>query len=295
MEFVPFGAVDKIRLSVRIIQDVIAIPTKSGKKPSETECIKFMMLCQAQRNNPFAGDCFLTGYDSKDGTAKFSMITAHQTFIKRAESSAVYEGMESGIIYLENKEEKTPKEREGDFNFGDEIVIGGWAKVYQKGRKPVYKRLSIAQRKPNYPTPFWEGEKAAEQIVKCAEVDALRAAFPTLLGGMFSKDEMETTVTTVIPPEAAREMLQASPPPPTPALVKQVESGSPQDKVSALYTAAGHTFADAVKVLEQSNLYPDAGSLTDISELPKDVAKRILLAEKGFLKMLADLKGQAAQ
>jgi len=195
MEFVPFGAADKIKLSVAIIQKLIAVPTRSGKTCSDVDAMKFMMLCQAQRLNPFAGDVFLTGYDGKDGAPpKFALITAHVAFLKRAESSPDFEGMESGVI-IEN--EGVITEREGDFYLPNETVVGGWAKVYRKGRKPTYRRLAIEQRKPNYNTSFWEPPKHAEQIVKCAEADALRASFPTLLGGLHGQGEV--TVIDVTP------------------------------------------------------------------------------------------------
>jgi hypothetical protein len=164
MQFVPFGAVDPIKLSAELIQKFVAVPTKSGKTCSERDAVRFMMLCQAQRLNPFAGDAYLVGYDGKDGPA-FSLITAAQSFLKRAESHADFEGMESGIIIQDDEDKVT--EREGDFSTEDENVVGGWARVFRKGRKPMYRRLSIRQRKPNYPTPFWEGAKANEQIVKC--------------------------------------------------------------------------------------------------------------------------------
>jgi hypothetical protein len=48
-----------------------------------------------------------------------------------------------------------------------ETCVGGWAKVYRKGRKFTYRRLSIEAMKPNYETPFWNKQKAPGQIVKC--------------------------------------------------------------------------------------------------------------------------------
>ena len=159
MEFVPFGAADKIKLTVSIIQNSVCIPTKTGKVCTARDAVRFMMLCQAQRLNPFAGDCFLAGYDGKNG-AVFSLITAHVAFLKRAETCTDYEGMESGIIVL-NEETQVCTEREGDFKLKTEICVGGWAKVYRKNRKPTYRRLSIAAMIPPYDTPFWSEDKSA--------------------------------------------------------------------------------------------------------------------------------------
>ena len=199
MEFVPFGAADPIKLSVAIIQKMVAVPTKTGKTCSDTEAVKFMMLCQAQRLNPFAGDVFLTGYDGRDGAPpKFSLITAHVAFLKRAESSPEFQGMESGVIIQDA--EGGISEREGDFYLPEETVVGGWAKVYRLNRKPTYRRLAVAQRKPAYETAFWAPPKHAEQIVKCAEADALRSTFPSLLGGLHAPGEIYEVVTTVQEP-----------------------------------------------------------------------------------------------
>jgi hypothetical protein len=86
MEYVPFGASDKIKLTIAIIKNLVAVKTKSGKTCSDQDAIKFMMMCQARRLNPFEGDAFLIGYDAKD--ALRSHITAHQAFLKRAEVNA---------------------------------------------------------------------------------------------------------------------------------------------------------------------------------------------------------------
>src|SRR6266576_2990928 len=193
IEFIPFGSSDRIKLSVTIIQNLCAVPTKSGRTCSQRDALRFLMLCQAQRLNPFAGDAYLVGYDSKDANGNivptFSLITAHQALLKRAEASNDYEGMESGVILID--EAGKVSEREGDFHTQEEKVVGGWAKVYRKGRRPTYKRIAMEQRKPKYESQFWQGNKASEQIIKTAEADALRSTFPTLLGGLYTGEEMD--------------------------------------------------------------------------------------------------------
>ena len=188
LRFVPFGAKDEIKLSISIIQKHVCTPTKGGRICSDRDAMRFLMLCQAQRLNPFAGDAFLVGYDNRDGGANFSLITSHVAFLKRAETCDDYEGMESGVIIL--GEDGKITEREGDFVLPTENCVGGWAKVYRKGRKPTYRRLSIDAMKPNYETAFWNKQKAPGQVVKCAEADSLRSTFPTLLGGLQHEGEI---------------------------------------------------------------------------------------------------------
>lgn len=84
IQYTPLGNEDPIKLSISIIERQIATPTKSGKKPTQKEMMDFLMLCRARKLNPFEGDAYLIGYDSRDG-AKFNLITSHQALLKRAE------------------------------------------------------------------------------------------------------------------------------------------------------------------------------------------------------------------
>lgn len=191
MIYSPFGAPEKdtIKLTVKIVQDLIAVPTKSGKTCSESDAIKFMMMCKARRLNPFEGDAYLIGYDTNfngQQVAKFSLITAHQAFLKRAEVHAEYDGMVSGIILLDDG---NIIEREGDFHLPHETVVGGWATVHFKNRKYPTKR-SIRLERFNTNMAQW-GKDPAGMIVKCAEADSLRSSFPTLVGGLYLDGEIE--------------------------------------------------------------------------------------------------------
>jgi phage recombination protein Bet len=298
MEYIPFGAIDKIRLSAAIIQKTIAVATKSGKLPTETDCIKFMMMCQAQRLNPYAGDAFLLGYDGKNGP-EFSRVTAHQAFLKRAESSPDFDGMTSGIILVNDNRETV--EREGDFHLSEEadLVVGGWAKVFHKKRThPTYRRIRMARFNKGFAQ--WEAD-AAGMIVKCAEADALRSTFPTLLGGLYTAEErdLQSTMATVIPvgtfetpAEPRRVLSDENTPADMKPAPKQVEAGSPQDKISAACTAAGHDLKTIVGTLKESGIYPDADSMPDIGALPIQFAKQIVKNLPGFVKMCADFKAK---
>lgn len=184
--FVPMGSTASIWLSAAMVKQFIAVPTRSGALPSEKDCIKFVMLCAARQLNPFEGDAFLIGYDLKDGGAQFSLITAHQAFLKRAELSNSYNGMESGVCVLNENNEFV--EREGDFTFSGEKLVGAWARVHFKDRAtPMFKRI----KREVYDTgrSRWEKDPAG-MLVKCAEADALRSSFPTMLGGLYGEGEI---------------------------------------------------------------------------------------------------------
>lgn len=185
--YVPFGAdaSQAIRLTIPMVRDLIAVKTKSGATPTDQQIIKFMMLCKARRLNPFEGDAFLVGYDSKDGPS-FSLITAHQAFLKRAEASKDFDGMESGAIVQDAAGQIV--DRQGDFILDDDTLVGAWAIVHIKGRKvPSSDRIGIKAYRKGFGR--WNDDPAG-MLVKCAEASALRKAFPTMLGGMYLDEEM---------------------------------------------------------------------------------------------------------
>lgn len=182
-EFIPFMEKDAIKLSVGIVQDMICVPTKSGKTCTRRDALRFIALCKARQLNPFAGDAYLIGYDSNDGPT-FSLITAHQALLKRAEVHPEYDGMESGVIVRCGD---TITDREGDFTFDGDILLGGWATVYFKSRShPIKRRAKLSTYNQGYSR--WKKDPAG-MIVKVAEADALRSSFPSMLGGMYLEEE----------------------------------------------------------------------------------------------------------
>jgi phage recombination protein Bet len=168
-----------------MVRNFIAVPTKSGALPNERDCIRFIMLCRGKRANPFEGDCFLIGYDTQNGPS-FSMVCGMELFLKRAEKSEDYDGGESGVII---KNDSGITERQGSLVLDGESLVGGWAKVYRKNHsKPEYK--SVAFKTYNTGRSRWEKDPGG-MIEKVAKSQALRAAYPTALGGLYTQEEME--------------------------------------------------------------------------------------------------------
>lgn len=290
LEFVPFGAQDKIRLTIRMVQDTIAVRTKQGHTCSAKEAIKFMMLCHAKRLNPYEGDAYLIGYDGREGPT-FSLITAHQAFLKRAELHPEFDGMKSGII-IEDEEGKLA-ELEGDFYRENQKVVGGWATVFFKTRKhPIHRKIRLERfRKP---FGVWLDD-AAGMICKCAEADALRSAFPTMLGGLYCKEEfdpnktageMPVIVTTDAPIE---ESVTPSVDPPS---ASTAQNGS--SELSELIVSNGFTFSDFQMWCVESGNWPEADSAASFEEVPEALSKRWMKARKSLLDGLKRLKEVSA-
>lgn len=185
ISYVPLGETDSISLTLSRVKQFLCVPTRSGKMPTDEQVVKFMMLCKAQSLNPWVSDGFLVGYDGKDGP-QFSLITAHQALLKRAEASPEYDGMESGVVVMRGDD---IKERPGDLVLNGEILVGGWARVHRRDRK-IASYDSLALKTFDTGRSRWAADPAG-QIVKCSEASALRKAFPSTLAAMYCKEEME--------------------------------------------------------------------------------------------------------
>ena len=185
VEFQPFGAEDKIKLTLDIVRKYCATPTKTGKLPEERDLMNFMMLCRSRRLDPFSGDAFLIGYEDRDGGVKWSLITSHAAFLKRATCSEKFQGMRSGVIVKDSANNIV--DRVGDFFYDEDRLIGAWAIIDLANLKhPVGRRIRLSTFQKSFGQ--WQSNPGG-MIVKCVEADALRSAFPTLLSGLYTSDE----------------------------------------------------------------------------------------------------------
>lgn len=302
VSFVPFGAADAIKLTVSIIQNLIAIPTKSGKTCSVKDAVKFMMLCRAKRLDPFEGDCFLLGYDSRDGVATFSLITAHQAYLKRAEVHPEFDGMKSGVI-VESKGEDGSSlvtDLEGDFRDKDQTLLGGWATVYFKNRKvPTTRRLRLERFKK--PFGVWNDDPEG-MIVKCAEADALRSSFPTMLGSLKDTElhrikELDGKCSEVLTisenekPEAQLESPHLEPVEAPKAIEKEeVGPSVPGKELGQFVIAEGFTWEQFAEWAVQSGNIENAQELSGFDEVPALTARRLLRAKAGLVRGLQQIR-----
>lgn len=201
VRFKGFGTDDEIKLSVAVIRDLIAVPAKVDNGdpiyPERRDSIRFMMLCRAQRLNPFAGDAYMIGYKNRNtGEVNWSLITAHTAFLKRAELHPDYDGLESGVIVMHDE---VIEYLQGDFVPPDCTLLGGWATTFFKKRsKPMMKRLKLETYQKRFGVWLTDG---AGMIVKCAEVHSLRDSFPTMLGGMMLREEYLDIESEVVAPK----------------------------------------------------------------------------------------------
>lgn len=201
-------------LSIRITPD--DIKNYICPQATDKEVGMFLELCRAQRLNPFIKDAYLVKY----GNAPASIITGKDVFVRRANNNPNYEGIEHGIVFMRKAQGGSVQveKREGAavYKAAGETLLGGWARVFVKGKRPVYCELSLDE----YSTGKSNWAKMpAVMIDKCAQVGALRLAFPDDFQGLYAAEEMgnagekaqimEDQAETVQQPEPVQQVQEA--------------------------------------------------------------------------------------
>ncbi|OOV78868.1 phage recombination protein Bet [Mammaliicoccus fleurettii] len=167
---------ETVKLSPGIIKKYLV---RGNKEVNDQEIMMFLSLCKYQKLNPFLNEAYLVKFG---GDAQ--IIVGKEAFMKRAESNAKYKGIEAGIIVERNNE---LHEIEGAVKLKNDILIGGWAKVYRADRDiPVVSKVSVEEYDKKQST--WK-QMPLTMIRKTAIVNALREAFPENLGAMYTEEE----------------------------------------------------------------------------------------------------------
>lgn len=205
----------------------------------EKELALVMGLCAAQKLNPFIKDVYIIKY----GNSPASIVTSKEVFTKRANAHPDYEGFEAGVVYVNKRGEVCQREGSAVYGAAEEKLVGGWCRVYVKGRRPFYDEVTLAE----YSTgkSGW-AKMPATMIRKVALVHCLREAFPEEFQGLYSAEEMDKKVEE----DKRRAGKEAnSAPAPTPDII-EAEALRPEfvemisDTQEAELNAKARTFAD---------------------------------------------------
>ncbi len=169
---------------------------------ADQEVAIFLKTCQSLQLNPFANECFLIKYDSRD---KAAFVISIDSYLKAAEVNQDYDGCEAGII-LKDSGGKLEL-REGAFLLDEDKsrLVGGWAKVYRKDRsRPTYvavnKTECVKLTREGRPTQFWSEPKQPWMLRKSALKRALVEAFPSLFAGTLATAEIASDIEGELPP-----------------------------------------------------------------------------------------------
>lgn len=184
--YTPLGESNDITISKDILIKNCIEPTKSGAVPDGAHITSFMMLCRARQLNPFVQDCYLIGYDGRNGP-QWSIITAKSALDKRAEMHPEFDGYETGLVI--QKEDGSLEYRDGQIMLPQDNVVGAWTKVYRKDRgRPTQHEINVNAYDSGLNR--WKTDLAG-MLCKCVEAGGLRKAFPNTFAGLFLQEERD--------------------------------------------------------------------------------------------------------
>lgn len=176
---------------------------------NEQEIALFLNQCVSFGLNPFKREIYLIKYKATDPA---TFVVGYESYLKRAERTNKWAGMESGTV-----------------DGPDGRPITAWVKVYRKDwERPLahevyfseycqYKDEWIGNQKTGkkIPTRFW-ADKPRTMLKKVAIAQAFRMAFPDEMGGMpYAAEEMpvehDRIPTAEIVPDSEYERMKAKP------------------------------------------------------------------------------------
>lgn len=175
---------NKIKLTPSIVQNYIV---GSDSKITRSEFKMFTELCKVRKLNPFLKEAYCIKYGNQPAT----IVVGKDVIVKRAIAHPQYNGKETGVIIRTSEGEVL--NRQGCFVAPDEILLGGWARVYRRDWDyPEFMSVSLdevkGKKRDGSVNSTWQG-KAATMVEKVAKVRAMREAFNDELGGMYDETE----------------------------------------------------------------------------------------------------------
>lgn len=182
---------EKVKLSPAIVKKYLV---NGNGDVSDDEIVYFINLCKSQGLNPFIKDCYLIKY----GISLAQMVVSKDVFLKRAERNSEFDGLDAGIIVINNESGELTY-RKGAFYLKDrEEVVGGWADVFRKNiSHPTHIEVSVEEyvgkTKDGKLNSQWS-TKMATMIRKVAITQALRETFPNDFQKMYAAEEMNVDV-----------------------------------------------------------------------------------------------------
>lgn len=178
---------EEVQLSIPMIKKYLV---SGNGNITDQEAMMFLSLCRFQKLNPFVKDAYCIKYGNSDPA---TLVIGKDVYTKRAEQNPKFNGMEHGVIIMTADGEV--KERAGSFYVKDkEELVGGWAKVYIKGRDvPQYDTVTFSEyagyKKDGSLNSNWS-KRPGTMIEKVAIMHALRNAFPNDFQGLYIQEEM---------------------------------------------------------------------------------------------------------
>ena len=135
------------------------------------------------------------------------------TFMKRAELSPDFRGLESGVIVVDKGE---MKRLVGNFHLPSQELVGGWARVHRRNLDVPFEK-TVSLKEYNTGRSVWR-DKPATMIEKVAIVQGLRESFPSSVGELIEQAELgegmdETDIRIIRQDMEVEQVAEASLPP----------------------------------------------------------------------------------
>lgn len=156
----------------------------NGAPITDPEFNMFFQLCKTYKCNPFLREAYIIKYGSQPA----QIIIDYKFLQSQVEKNSHYRGMKTGIVVADKDGKITEK---APFMTKDETLIAAWCEIYRDDRECPTKVYSM-NSEFNTGKANWLS-KPLFMLVKVAKAQALREAFPNLLGSNVYTSEEETT------------------------------------------------------------------------------------------------------
>lgn len=158
----------------------------NGDKATDSELAMLVAMATHQNLSPWLKEIYFIKY----GSAPAQFVVSRDAYRKRAQRDPNFNGIRTGVI-VENENGEVEK-LDGAFKKKNQILIGAWCEVQMKNLDyPIYVAVSYdeyVQMKNGQPNSMWSN-KPMTMLVKVAESQALRMAFPEM-SGTYSEEEL---------------------------------------------------------------------------------------------------------
>ena len=162
-----------------------------NKEITDSEFNMFFQLCKVNKVNPFLKEAYIIKY----GNSPATIVLDYKVLQQIAEDNKYYKGMLHGVVVV-TKDGKV-EERLGEYKLPGETLIAGWCEVYRSDREHPTKVTAMfdefkATKSNGEVNSNW-ANKPCFMICKVAKAQALREAFPNLVGSnVYISEEMDS-------------------------------------------------------------------------------------------------------
>lgn len=231
---------------------------------NDNELALFLFECARRGVHPLDRVIFpISRNDTASGTKKITFQCGIDFFRSEAADTGEYNGQDEPTFGPENK---------------DSYPEFATVNVYKKGiDRPITGTARWSEFYPGDKVGFMWKKMPYHMLSKCAEVLALRKAFPKRLSGLYIPEEMlvENTKPAVKPPQKKEQV-------PTPSTIKDPNEPATEPQIKAIQTILGKMgikddFAKHGKVSRLAGI-PEPEVITSMTVLTKGQASKVIEA-----------------